>query len=399
MTNSEGVDALPLFIPPGLNKKDFDEILWCAYKLGASDVSIQSEDYVVFMISGVQTRASNRTLQQFEIESVATCLYGSNAIAMLSQGDALDPRYEIRPQRGEKIGFRCNMIPSRVDGNDRGVSITMRVLPKNPPVIDTLYVPQEIAINALPRNGLNVIAGVTSSGKSTLIASILRMAIEDRNDPRKIITYESPIEYIYDGIPCFGPKISQTSIGGNSGGIKTWGEAVETAMRRAASIVLIGECRDGKTIDGCISMALTGHCTLTTVHADSVSGAFRRMVAMAAEEGGGNESVSERLLGSLNMIVVQTLCQKIGGGRVALREWLLIDKTLQDRLFAGDFSKIAMEMQKEVSQNGTSMAHAAYKAYRDGLITLASACAYSGLSENELKKTSINDSVFSEFIL
>jgi defect-in-organelle-trafficking protein DotB len=385
---------LPIFITPGFSQSDFDNLIWTASKMGASDISIQSDDYVVFMLSGIQTRASSRTIQQFEIESIATILYGGNAVAMLSQGEAIDPRYEIRPARGERIGFRCNMIPARIDGNDSGISITMRVLPKNPPHVNDLLVPAEIVRNSLPRNGLVVIAGVTSSGKSTLIASILRMAVEDKTDPRKIATYESPIEYVFDGIPTLAPKISQTPVGGNSGGLKSWSEAVESAMRRALSILLIGECRDGKTIDGCISMALTGHCTLTTVHADTVGVAFRRMVAMAAQEGGGNESVSERLLGSLSMVVVQTLCPKIGGGRIALREWLVLSRTLQNKLFALDFSKIALEMQAEVYKNGTSMAHSAYKAYRDGNITLSNACAFSGMSEDELFSLHINDSVF-----
>ncbi|OYV96434.1 MAG: hypothetical protein B7Z62_08210 [Deltaproteobacteria bacterium 37-65-8] len=390
--------VLPLSVLPGAGKNELDSILWTAARLGASDVSIQSEDFVYFMLMGIQTRSTVRTLQQFEVETIATLLYGSNATAMLSQGSPIDMRYEIRPVRGERIGFRINMLPARLDGNDAGIAITFRVLPKNPPHINDLKVPREIVENALPRNGLVVVAGVTSSGKSTLIASILRMAIENKDDPRKIATYEAPIEYIYDGIPSAAPKISQTQIGGNAGGLRNWHEATETAMRRALSIVLIGECRDGQTIDGCISMALTGHCTLTTVHANRVGVAFRRMVAMAAKEGGGNESVAERLLGSLNMIVVQTLCPKLGGGRVALREWLVITRTLQDKMFALDFADISSALQEEVSMNGTSLGHSALKAYKDGLITLQNACAYSGLSEKELGKIELKYSVFSAFI-
>ena len=209
--------VLPLSVLPGAGKNELDSILWTAARLGASDVSIQSEDFVYFMLMGIQTRSTVRTLQQFEVETIATLLYGSNATAMLSQGSPIDMRYEIRPVRGERIGFRINMLPARLDGNDAGIAITFRVLPKNPPHINDLKVPREIVENALPRNGLVVVAGVTSSGKSTLIASILRMAIENKDDPRKIATYEAPIEYIYDGIPSAAPKISQTQIGGNAG--------------------------------------------------------------------------------------------------------------------------------------------------------------------------------------
>lgn len=395
--------TLPIDFPPGMLRPQFDELLHIASRVGASDVSIQSGDYVMFMMDGRQRKATKRVLQQVEIESIVNILYGSNGVALIAQGTPIDSRYEIRPSRTERIGFRVNILPSRVDGNDRAISITLRVLPKNPMKIEDMGVPDEIVRNALPRNGLVVIAGVTSSGKSTLIAGLIRYAYELQEDNeitaagRKIATYEAPVEYIYDGLTSLGPKISQTEIGGISGGLKTWHEAVETAMRRALSIVLIGECRDGPTIDGCISMALTGHCTLTTVHADRVGVAFRRMVAMASSVGGGYESVTERLLGSLSMIVVQTLCPKIGGGRVALREWLPLTKTLQDNLFELSPSEIARAMQREVISRGTSMGHSALFAYQKGLITLSNACMFSGLTRSELMSLELDESRFNVF--
>lgn len=394
---SEMTDSLPFNLPPSFDKAKFDEMLTLAFKLGASDVSLQTEDYVYFMIGGKQVRASTRCLQRADIDVISKILYAINAPALLSQSEALDPRYEFSPYRGERLGFRCNMLSARVDGNDKGVSITLRVLPKTPPDISAMDVPAQIVNNLFPRNGLIVIAGVTSSGKSTLIASGLKMQIENKSDPRKIATYEKPIEFIFDGIETDAPKVAQTPIGGSEPGLRTFHEATETAMRRALSIILIGECRDAGTISGCIDMALTGHCTLTTVHAKNVGGAFRRMVAMAAESGGGNESVSERLLGSISMIVVQTLCPTLDGKRMPLREWIVVDRTLQERLFEGDFSRIASELQREVMARGSSMGHSAARALRDGRISLAHACAYSGLNESELSKLVINDSVFSAF--
>lgn len=391
-------------IPPGMHQSSFDEVIYLAYKMGASDITIQSNDYIVFSIVDQQTRISRRTLQQAEINSIVSFVYGSNGVAMLSQGVALNPpRYEIMPSRGERIGFRVNITPTRVDGNDTAISITMRVLPKNPPTIFEIGVQDEIVRGALPRNGLVVIAGVTSSGKSTTIAGIIRYAYELKKHNtvtragRKTITFEAPIEYVFDGINSIAPKISQTEITQSGYGLKTWSDAVSAAMRKAASIILIGECSSGDTIDGCISMALTGHCTLTTVHADTVSVAFRRMVAMAAEIGGGNAAVTERLLGSLSMIIVQTLCPKIGGGRVALREWIVFPKSLKDRLFELPTSAIANEIQREVMRRGTSMGHSAQRMYQRGEITLSDACAFSGLSKAELTGLVVDESMYVEF--
>lgn len=400
---SEHYESLP-FEVPGFGRDVFDQILYTAFKLNASDISLQTGDYVVFMIHGKQTRASTRVLQQSEVETIVNILYeGPNGTTLIRQGMPIDKRYEIRPNRGERIGYRVNIIPARIDGNDEGVSVTLRVLPKNPPSIFTQNVPAEIVENSLPKNGLVTIAGVTSSGKSTLISSVLRFAYEIDRDcqvtscNRKIATYEAPIEYIYDNIKTGAPKISQTEIGGTSG-LSSWGEAPRTAMRRALQIVLIGECRDRETMEGCIDMAQTGHTTLTTLHAGTVSGSFRRMVGLASsgDEGSVN-SVTEKLLGSIRLMLVQSLVPKVGGGRVPLREWLVITKTLEDRLFECKPDAVAKELQKEVMKNGTSFGHTAVYLHKEGLITMSDACAYSGFNKSELLKLEVDDARFVPF--
>ena len=402
--SEENKPTLPLEYPSGFSKSIFDNVLYAAYLLGASDISIQTGDYIVFSISGRQVRASNRMLQMDEMGMITNTIYGgANGESLITQGSPIDKRYEIIPFRGERIGFRVHILPARINGNDRSISVTLRVLPKNPPTIFSQNVPHEIVLNSLPKNGLMVVAGVTSSGKSTLTAGLLRYAYELNEDnavtesKRKIGTYEAPIEYVYDGIDSVAPKISQTEVGGIDGGIDTWGMAVKTAMRRALSIVQIGECRDGETINGCIEMALTGHLTLTTVHANKVGVAFRRMVAMASELGGGNDAVTERLLGSLSQVIVQTLAPKIGGGRVALREWLPFTQQLQEKLFSVQYSLIGSEIQKIVNSRKTSLGHSALYSYKKGLITLNTACTYSGLTKQELLSLDLDESVFECF--
>lgn len=403
----ESAPTLPIQVESGLLKKELDHILYSASLLGASDVSIQSGDYVVFMISGKQVRASSRVLLHFEVESVVNILYeGPNGVSMITQGEPIDKRYEIHPGRGIRVGFRVNILPARIDGNDRAIAITLRVLPKNPPEILTMSVPKEIVLNSLPRNGLVTISGVTSSGKSTLIASLLRYAYELKKDTivtacgRKIATYEAPIEYIYDGIDSLAPKISQTEIGGIEG-LRGWNLATETAMRRALQIILIGECRDSKTMDGCIDMANTGQATLTTLHAGSVGGSFRRMVSLSMGASDGTASVgsvSEKLLGALRLMIVQALAPKESGGRLALREWVVVTKTLQDRLFDFPAEQIARELQREVVKRGTSLGHSALFFYQKGELSLANACAFSGLTKQELLAIDLDESVFDPFI-
>ena len=395
-------ENLPLVLSPGFSREQLDRILYEAYLSGASDVSLQSEDVCYFMISGKQTKATERTLQHGEVSLATNAIYGPNGSSMITQGQPIDKRYEIKPSRGVKIGFRVNITPARIDGNERGISITCRVLPQNPPTIFSQKVPSDIVMHALPKNGLIAVSGVTSSGKSTLLAGLIRYAYELKESNvvtsagRKIGTYESPVEYVYDGIEPIGPRISQTSVGaGEDGGLSSWSEAVKTAMRRALSIILIGECRDSETMNECISAALTGHCTLTTVHANRVGVAFRRMVSMA--EAGEGAAAGEKLLGSLSMIIVQTLSPRIGGGRVAFREWIPITQTMQDKFFGIPSAQVAFEIQKETIKRGSSMGHSALMAYQRKEVSLIDACAYSGLTKPELFALELNEAVFEPF--
>jgi len=169
-------------------------------------------------------------------------------------------------------------------------------------------------------------------------------------------------------------------------------------MRRALSIILIGECRDHPTMDGCIESANTGHATLTTLHAGSVGGSFRRMVALGTGPEMSVGAVTEKLLGAIKLMIAQALSPKIGGGRVAIIEWLVITQSLADKLFDLPPDQIAREMQRECVRRGTSMGHSALYHYKKGNITLFNACSFSGLTKSELMALTLDESVFDPFI-
>src|SRR5207253_9859737 len=117
---------------------------------------------------------------------------------------------------------------------------------------------------------------------STLLASIIRHIAENPESHRKILTYESPIEFVYDSVETVSAIVSQSEIPRH---LPDFASGVRNALRRKPRLILVGEARDAETISAVIDAALTGHPVYTTLHSNGVADAVRRMIStFPAEE-------------------------------------------------------------------------------------------------------------------
>lgn len=98
-------------------------------------------------------------------------------------------------------------------GRERGVEITARTIATTPPSLDHLDLPPDLRASLVFEQGLVLITGPTGSGKTTLLAAIIRHLLEDPHAHRKILTYEAPIEYVYDFVPALTPRSPSTRSG------------------------------------------------------------------------------------------------------------------------------------------------------------------------------------------
>jgi len=123
---------------------------------------------------------------------------------------------------------------------------------------------------ALLRRGLVLITGITGSGKSTTLASMIQYM--NKNTNRHIITVEDPIEYAYADDRCI---INQREVGIDTRDFKT---ALRNAMREAPDVILIGEMRDVETVQAAIDAAETGHLVLSTLHTINAQQTVERII-------------------------------------------------------------------------------------------------------------------------
>lgn len=336
-------------------------LLWCV-KQGSSDISIQSDRPVYNDIHGKLVPATFRNVDAADMAVFLTKIYGPEAQARLASARDLDVSYEIRPDRYSRVRFRVNITAILSKGRD-GAQITMRSLPSEPPTMSDLNIEEEIQDAWAPRQGMVIITGPTGSGKSTLLAAGNRMLLERPRGCGKMLTYEAPIEYVYDTIQSPRSLVSQSEIPRH---LPDFASGVRNALRRKPEIILVGESRDRETINASVEAAQTGHAVYTTTHTMGVASTIQRL--LSTFDMSEREERAIAIMETLRLIVTQALVPRVGGGRVGVREWMKFPDEAREKLMDMHFTKWPPELQRMINQYGQTMQKSAEIEYEKGSI-------------------------------
>ena len=340
-----------------------DRMLEHSEKLNASDITIQTGEPIYAEVYGALSRITNRRLSNTELGDLINGIYGPNATTQLLSGKDIDTHYEFRPNRGVRYRYRVNATACLVDGHD-AIQITLRTIPTTPPKLETMYLPQNILNAIAPQEGIVFITGATGSGKSTLLASIIRSLIEKEDSNRKVLTYEAPIEFVYDEIETTSSVVSQSEIPRH---LPSFADGVRNALRRKPRLIMVGECRDAATISAALEAALTGHPVYTTLHTSGVAETMRRLVTSFAGEERLGRTID--ILETIRLCIWQKLVPTVDGKRVALREYLIFDEKVRDILLESDPNEITSITRKLVRERGQLMTVDAKNKFEEGVIS------------------------------
>ena len=374
--------------PLRFQETDVDALLlWCVQK-NATDISLQTDRPVYIEVDGTLHPVTRRSLDSADIANILTRIYGPDASAKLAAGRDLDLSYEIRPDRNTRFRFRTNITAILSRGRD-SVQLTLRSLPNLPPTMKDLGIEEDIIANWSPRQGMILVTGPTGSGKTTLLASGCRMLIEREQGCGKMLTYEAPIEYVYDAIS--GPRslVSQSEIPRH---LPSFAAGVRNALRRKPNIILVGEARDRETVSAAIEAGQTGHLVFSTLHTIGVAASVRRVVSVF--EPSERTERAYALMETLRMIVTQALVPKVGGGRIGLREYLVFTDSIREQLLDLPVERWAVETQRLLVRHGRTMEQSADAAFKAGHIDKRSHLWLTkGLSGAEVIEENIDDDV------
>jgi twitching motility protein PilT len=178
--------------------------------------------------------------------------------------------------------------------------------------------------------GLVILAGVTGSGKSTTIASMLDYVAA--REPLHILTVEDPIEFTFTDRKAY---INQREIGLD---VRDWHKALKDAVRQDPDVILVGELRDVDTFEAAIHAAETGHLVFGTIHAASAATTINRILDLFPPD--KHNAIRQALANNLKSVVAQKLIKGLKKGRVPTNEIMIVNPMIKKLISEGMDNKI-----------------------------------------------------------
>lgn len=366
---------------PITSQEDWWDFLNAAIDERVTDIIVQTGEQLICSDHGALC-GFGVNITPTAMQNIIRWITGDDgAYARLIGGVDLDCGYEIDDNKHKdewgiplRHRFRANMTAGR-HRRGYGIQIVMRYLASAPPTLEAVALEPEIVGEIDPAMGMVIISGETGSGKTTTFAAIIRHVLEGHTSIRgNIITYEAPIEYVFEDIESECCVIMQHEIGLH---LPTFGAGVRNALRRKPGLVVIGELRDAETIEAAVEAANTGHPIYTTTHANSAAYILRRLSRKFPAE--LQEQAFYDLLGTTHMLVSQVLVDRTDGGKACLREWQVLTpevvRKLEDAGPRGHFDVLNRVMEDPDSGSGRSMRLTVERALDGGQISSATADA------------------------
>lgn len=189
-----------------------------------------------------------------------------------------------------------------------------------------LGLPEAVEALANEHRGLLLVTGPTSSGKTTTTGAVLRHINSSR--ACHILTIEDPIEILHGDERSI---VTQREIGQDT---QDFASALRAAMRQDPDVIFVGEIRDMETVKAALQAAETGHLVLATLHTTNAAETINRIVEFFPPH--EQKQTRAALAGSLVGVVSQRLLPKVGGGRVAAIEIMVMNGRIRDLILDPD---------------------------------------------------------------
>jgi twitching motility protein PilT len=231
--------------------------------------------------------------------------------------------------------FRCNYFVDR-----KGPGAVFRVIPSKIITAEEMGLSKEILDLCFLSKGLVLVTGPTGSGKSTTLTAMVDYINRHRTD--HVITIEDPIEFVHENRKCL---VNQRQVGEHTDSFK---DALRAALREDPDIVLIGEMRDLETVAIAIETAETGHLVFGTLHTSSAATTVDRIIDQFPAD--RQAQIRTMLASSLKGVISQTLCKKVGGGRVPALEVMISTPPIQNLIREAKIFQIPSVMQTSRKQ-------------------------------------------------
>lgn len=250
--------------------------------------------------------------------------------------------------------FRVNCLRQR-----QFPALVLRRIVSKIPTFTELKLPPILERLALEKRGLILVTGMTGSGKSTTLASMIDY--RNTHEEGHIITIEDPIEYFHEHKKSV---ITQREVGVDT---ESYSVALKNVLRQRPDVILVGEIRDRTVMEQALMAADTGHLCLATLHTNNASQSIERIVNLFPED--YHSQIRLNLSNNLKGIISQRLVPSSKGGMVLAIEIMLNQGLVRELIHKGEVTKIKDVMEQNVQLGMCSFDQSLIKLYNDQLIT------------------------------
>jgi twitching motility protein PilT len=293
-------------VPAAGKSPKLDTLLKRLVGEGASDLHLSAGQAPHWRIDGEITQIGDaKIVEPEEVFELLKPVMNQRALNELDRHRDTDFAYSI-PGTAR---FRVNFFR-----DDNGFSAAIRVIPSAIFNFDQLGTPPAVVEFCRFSSGMILITGPSGCGKSTTLAAMIDFINKNRN--AHIITLEDPVEFVFESDKSL---INQREIGNS---VESFARGLRAGLREDPDIVLVGELRDFESMSLALETANTGHLVLATLHTSTAVSTINRLIDAFPPD--LQKQVRNDLGECLKGVICQRLCKRIGGGRVAAFEALVV---------------------------------------------------------------------------
>ena len=300
---------------------EIDRYFEALVKLEGSDLHMKVGQPAIIRVKGALQPLKAPKIDDEQMQRLIMPMLDDRRRRILETDGGCDFAY-VASVDGVKWRFRLNVLQQQ-----GSLGLVARRVNNKIPDFKGLFLPPAIERLCQFDQGLILLAGVTGSGKSTTIASMLNFI--NQNYRKHILTLEDPIEFVFTEDKCL---INQREVGQD---VKDFAVGMKHAVREDPDIILVGEMRDEETFMTAIHAAETGHLVFGTIHASSAATTITRILDLFPEE--MHQALRSAMAFNMKGIVAQKLLKSIkpGVSRVPVVEMMFFDVMVKKYILEG----------------------------------------------------------------
>jgi twitching motility protein PilT len=326
-----------------------DKLLHTVVKRKASDLHITVGQPPVLRLDGRLKRLETKVLEPEDTMALMKSIAPERSQQELQEVGGADFGFAF----GDMARFRVSIFKQK--GH---VAMVLRQIPNKLLSFEDLGTPPVLKELIMRPRGLILVTGPTGSGKTTTLAAAIDFVNE--NVDHHIITIEDPIEFYHTHKKS---SINQREIGVD---VPTFAEAIRRSLRMDPDVILVGEMRDLETIEAAITAAETGHIVFATLHTTGAQGTVNRIIDVFPTN--QQEQIRTQLSTSVIGIISQALMPKIGGGRIAAYEMLVVTPAIANLIRENKTFRITSAIQTGQKLGMQLLDDHMFRLWRQGLV-------------------------------